>query len=105
MNAQGAQLTAADLIKNFIFFLRLLETGTNAEDAYQRNWKEFETGFWETEINVSRLRYPRSAIFLSHWLIAQTGEEIVARGGCESLRCSPPNDLALNDIYSVRHVH
>ena len=35
LNARGAQLTAADLIKNFIF-QRLLETGTNVEDAYQK---------------------------------------------------------------------
>jgi uncharacterized protein with ParB-like and HNH nuclease domain len=58
LNARGAQLTAADLIKNFIF-QRLLETGTNVEDACQTNWREFETGFWETEISVGRLRYPR----------------------------------------------
>src|SRR5262249_12600169 len=31
------------------------------------------------EISVGRLRYPRSAIFLNHWLIARTGEEVVAR--------------------------
>ena len=78
LNARGAQLTDADLIKNFIF-QRLMEAGTNVEDAYQRNWKEFETGFWETEISVGRLRYPRSSIFLNHWLIARTGEEVVAR--------------------------
>ena len=78
LNARGAQLTAADLIKNFIF-QRLLETGTNVEDAYQNYWKEFETGFWETEVSVGRLRYPRSALFLNHWLIARTGEEVVAR--------------------------
>src|SRR3989441_394299 len=63
LNARGAQLTAADLIKNFIF-QRLLETGANVEDAYETNWKEFETGFWETEISVGRLKYPRSSIFL-----------------------------------------
>ena len=34
LNARGAQLTAADLIKNFVF-QRLLESGTNVEDAYQ----------------------------------------------------------------------
>lgn len=78
LNARGAQLTAADLIKNFVF-QRLLEAGTNVEEAYQRNWKDFETGFWEAEISVGRLRYPRSAIFLNHWLIARTGEEVVAR--------------------------
>lgn len=78
LNARGAPLSAADLIKNFVF-QRLLEAGTNVEDAYQKYWKEFETGFWEKEINVGRMLYPRSAIFLNHWLIARTGNEIIAR--------------------------
>src|SRR5664279_2346906 len=78
LNARGAQLTAADLIKNFVF-QRLLETGADVEKSYDSYWKEFETGFWETEISVGRLRYARSAIFLNHWLIARTGEEVVAR--------------------------
>ncbi|HBP88395.1 MAG TPA: DUF262 domain-containing protein [Nitrospirales bacterium] len=78
LNARGAQLTAADLIKNLIF-QRLLESGTNVEEAYQTKWKDFESGFWETEVNVGRFRYPRSAIFFNHWLSARTGEEVVAR--------------------------
>src|SRR4051812_23144967 len=78
LNARGAQLTAADLIKNFIF-QRLMESGVDVEAAYEQNWKEFETGFWETEISAGRIRYSRSSIFLNHWLIARTGEEIVAR--------------------------
>src|SRR5262249_16711993 len=78
LNARGAQLTAADLIKNFVF-QRLLESRADVQDAYQRYWKELETGFWETEINVGRVRYARSSIFLNHWLIARTGEEVVAR--------------------------
>ena len=43
LNARGAQLTAADLIKNFIF-QRLTESGVNVEAAYEQYWKEFETG-------------------------------------------------------------
>jgi hypothetical protein len=78
LNARGAQLTAADLIKNFIF-QRLMESGVDVEAAYEQNWKEFETGFWETEVSFGRIRYSRSSIFLNHWLIARTGEEIVAR--------------------------
>ena len=78
LNARGAQLTAADLIKNFIF-QRLLEGGTDVEAAYQKHWKDFETAFWEKEVNVGRIRYPRSSIFLNHWLISRTGEEVVAR--------------------------
>lgn len=78
LNARGAGLTAADLIKNFVF-QRLMEQGVDVEEAYQAYWKEFETGFWETEVSFGRLRYSRSSIFLNHWLIARTGEEIVAR--------------------------
>lgn len=94
LNARGAQLTAADLIKNFIF-QRLLETGTNVEDAYQKNWKEFETGFWETEVSVGRLRYPRSSIFLNHWLIARTGGEVVAREVFDRFKRFADHDAAL----------
>lgn len=78
LNARGAHLTAADLIKNFVF-QRLMEQGIDVETAYEQHWKEFETGFWETEVSFGRLRYSRSSIFLNHWLIARTGEEIVAR--------------------------
>lgn len=78
LNARGAQLTAADLIKNFIF-QRLLETDADVQGAYERHWREFESAFWEAEISVGRLLYPRSSIFLNHWLIARTGEEVVAR--------------------------
>lgn len=78
LNARGAQLTAADLIKNFIF-QRLLESGDDVEGAYEVYWRDFESAFWETEISVGRTKYPRSSIFLNHWLIARTGEEVVAR--------------------------
>jgi hypothetical protein len=78
LNARGAVLTAADLIKNFVF-QRLLEQGAAVEVAYSKYWEQFETAFWEEEINVGRLKHPRSSVFLNHWLIAHTGEEVVAR--------------------------
>lgn len=78
LNARGAQLTAADLIKNFIF-QQLLESGSDVELLYEKHWKVFETGFWEAEVSLGRSRSPRSSVFLTHWLISQTGEEIVAR--------------------------
>lgn len=110
LNARGAQLTAADLIKNFIF-QRLLETGTNVEAAYEKHWKEFETGFWETEVSVGRLRYPRSSIFLNHWLIARTGEEVVAREVFDRFKrfadhdaCAPMTKL-LEQVHSASTVY
>jgi len=78
LNARGSQLTAADLIKNFVF-QRLLEQGADIESSYSNHWKQFETGFWEQEISVGRIKSPRSSVFLNHWLICQTTEEIVSR--------------------------
>lgn len=78
LNARGAVLTAADLIKNFVF-QRLLEQGADVEEAYDKYWKQFETAFWEQEISVGRVTHQRSSVFLNHWLVAQTGEEVLAR--------------------------
>src|SRR5262245_32947696 len=104
LNARGAQLTAADLIKNFIF-QRLLETGTDVEDAYQKHWRDFETGFWETEVSVGRLRYPRSSIFLNHWLVARTGEEVVAREVFDRFKRFADHDAAIPMTKLVEQVH
>lgn len=78
LNARGAVVTAADLIKNFVF-QRLLEQGADVEAAYSKYWEQFETAFWEEEISVGRQKHFRSSVFLNHWLIAHTGEEVVAR--------------------------
>jgi hypothetical protein len=104
LNARGAQLTAADLIKNFIF-QRLLETGVNVEDVYQKNWRDFETGFWETEISVGRVRLPRSSIFLDHWLIAQTGEEVVAREVFDRFKRFSDHDAEIPMSKLIVQVH
>ncbi len=104
LNARGAQLTAADLIKNFVF-QRLLEKGTNVEDAYQKHWKEFETGFWETEISVGRLRYPRSSIFLNHWLVARTGDNVPAREIFDRFKRFADHDAGVPMSNLLEQVH
>lgn len=78
LNSRGAVLTAADLIKNFIF-QRLIEQGTNVEKAYSDYWKTFENSFWEQEVSAGRVKYQRSSLFINHWLISKTGEEVLAR--------------------------
>ena len=104
LNARGSQLTAADLIKNFIF-QRLLEAGANVEDAYQKYWKDFETGFWEAEISVGRFRYPRSSAFLNHWLVAQTGEEVVAREVFDRFKRFADHDAELPMQDLLKQIH
>jgi hypothetical protein len=78
LNSRGAQLSAADLIKNFVF-QRLLEEGADTERAYDLHWKHFETAFWETEDSVGRLRYPRSSMFLNSFLVSRLGEPVAAQ--------------------------
>ena len=78
LNARGTPLTAADLIKNFVF-QRLDGTPEEIEAAYHKYWELFETPFWEEEIATGRLIYSRSSLFLAQWLIAQTGQELTAR--------------------------
>ncbi|MHB0789649.1 GmrSD restriction endonuclease domain-containing protein [Bradyrhizobium sp. 5.13L] len=104
LNARGAQLTAADLIKNFIF-QRLLESGANVEDSYEKYWKDFETGFWEVEVSVGRFRHPRSSVFLNHWLIAQTGEEVVAREVFDRFKRFADHDAGLPMESLLKQIH
>src|SRR5690606_4298372 len=61
LNARGAVLTAADLIKNFVF-QRLLEQDADVEEAYSKYWAQFETAFWEEQVNVGRVKIPRSSV-------------------------------------------
>lgn len=78
LNARGTPLTAADLIKNFVF-QRLQLGDKETERAYHDYWQRFETPFWETEVSVGRILYTRSSLFFTQWLVAMTGEEITER--------------------------
>jgi hypothetical protein len=78
LNARGTPLTAADLIKNFVF-QRFDADSAEAEQAYHDYWEDFETPFWEAEVQTGRVRYSRSSLFLYHWLTARTREDFPAR--------------------------
>lgn len=84
LNARGTPLTAADLIKNYVF-MRLEEEGANTESAYKEYWP-FEAPFWEDEVNVGRQNVQRSSLFFAQWLIAQTGEEVGPKGTFSSFK-------------------
>ena len=78
LNARGVVLTAADLIKNFIF-QKLSEQGNDVQKAYDTYWKMFETDFWEKEVSYGRQKYSRSSLFINHWLVSKLGEDVLAR--------------------------
>lgn len=77
LNARGTPLTAADLIKNFVF-QRLNAEGEDSHKLYKETWP-FESRFWEEEISVGRVTTTRSALFLGQWLISRVGQEVSPR--------------------------
>ncbi|GAA1645741.1 GmrSD restriction endonuclease domain-containing protein [Microbacterium flavum] len=74
LNARGTPLTAADLVRNFVF-QRLDAEGADTAKAYREDWP-FETKFWMKEVSVGRSLVSRSSLFLNQWLVARTGEEV-----------------------------
>ena len=110
LNARGSQLTAADLIKNFVF-QRAVEEGVDVEAAYQRYWADFETAFWEEKVASGRVLYPRASLFLNHWLISRTGEEILAREVFERFKhfatheANKPMSALLGEIHRASLVY
>lgn len=77
LNARGTPLTATDLIKNLLF-QRLKVEGAEVAEAV-RIWEQFDSKFWEAEERVGSSGYPRSALFLRNWLVAELGEEVPQR--------------------------
>jgi hypothetical protein len=79
LNSRGVELTAADLIKNFVFQrLRLDYPESKIETLYNEYWRDFDRlAFWDEEEQLGRLTQKRSSAFLGYWLTSQTGEETV----------------------------
>ncbi|WP_082482058.1 DUF262 domain-containing protein [Aeromicrobium sp. Leaf245] len=74
LNARGTPLTAADLIKNFVF-QKLAAEGADTKKVYAEQWS-FDTKFWEGEVSVGRYAISRSSLFFNQWLASRVGEEI-----------------------------
>ena len=74
LNARGTPLTAADLVRNFVF-QRLEAEGGDTKKAYREDWP-FETKFWTKEVSVGRYFVSRSSLFLNQWLMSRPGEEV-----------------------------
>lgn len=78
LNARGTPLSAADLIKNFVF-QNLNVVPAEAETSYRKYWAEFETPWWEQQITTGRITNSRSSLFLWQWLTARTLSEFPIR--------------------------
>ena len=79
LNARGTPLTAADLIKNFVFQKVREGTPDLLERIYTEHWLFFESDFWESKVTVSGNQMNRTSVFFGQWLVAKTAEEIASR--------------------------
>jgi len=104
LNARGAALTAADLIKNFVF-QRLSEKKVDVVKAYQDFWQDFETPFWEKEINYGRVKFQRSSLFINHWLIANVGEEVLSREIFSTFKYYADHESGISMLELLEQMH
>lgn len=83
MNALGTPLLAADLVKNHLFQVATLQ-GADIKELYERHWRVFEStdpngeGWWRVLTRQGRLTLPRIDVFLNHWLVMATDDDVVS---------------------------
>ena len=75
LNARGAPLLPADLLRNYIFF-RANRAELDVEVLYKMYWARFDDEFWRKEVKQGRLTRPRSDLFMQHFLASRQGRDI-----------------------------
>lgn len=78
LNARGTPLIALDLLKNSVF-LRAAEESADTDHLYVDHWaKELDLEHWRQERRQGRLFSKNGDLFLTHWLVIETGRPIPA---------------------------
>jgi hypothetical protein len=85
LNARGQPLLPSDLLRNYIFLRAASEPGVDPDALYQHYWHEFdnrrqdggEERFWHAQERQGRLTRPRIDLFLFHYLVMQTGRDLL----------------------------
>lgn len=104
LNARGTPLTAADLIKNLVF-QRIESEGGSPRRAYAERWSLFEDPFWEREIAFGRFQVSRISLFLNHWLVARTSDEVALRSTFTRFKAwtEHETDLTMSQVLDELH--
>lgn len=93
LNARGQPLLPSDLIRNTVFHQASIDPAhaaneTYADDLYNRFWHQFdndriltpvkgEDRYWHIPERQGRLTRPRIDLFIFHFLVMQTGREMM----------------------------
>lgn len=101
LNARGTPLTAADLIKNFVF-QRIKQEGLDQAKLFQEAWP-FDTKFWEEAVSIGRFSTTRSALFLGQWLVSRVGQEVSPRSTFTRFKYFVEHEAGLSmvDLLSI----
>lgn len=77
LNALGAPLLPADLVKNYLFHRAELQK-EDTRRLYKLYWERFDTGrgYWRKEARQGRLKRPRLDLFLYHFLTLMLRDEV-----------------------------
>lgn len=78
LNTRGADLLAADLVKNYLLQMAANQ-GLNVEQIYQTYWEFFDTDeFWRQKVSQGRLYRQRADVFLQQYLALHMTNEVAA---------------------------
>src|SRR5207247_7983427 len=75
LNARGAPLLPADLLRNYIF-LRAARRNEPQEVLYKEYWQRFDDAFWRVEVKQGRLLRPRRDLFMQGVLASRAKLDI-----------------------------
>lgn len=82
LNARGEPLLPSDLIRNFVF-LEATRRREDVEGLYSKFWQHFDeyedgdASFWKQDERQGRLSRPRIDLFMFHFLVFQTGRDLL----------------------------
>ncbi|MGC2221462.1 MAG: DUF262 domain-containing HNH endonuclease family protein [Methylocella sp.] len=75
LNGHGVELTATDLIRNYVFLRAEAEDG-DSHALYDSKWKRYEDQRWKMEERRGRLKRPRIEWFIQTVLQAERRDEV-----------------------------
>jgi hypothetical protein len=75
LNGHGVELTATDLIRNFVFLCAEAE-GADAASLYESLWSKYESESWKSPERRGRLNRPRTEWFVQTVLQAEIRDEV-----------------------------
>jgi hypothetical protein len=75
LNGHGVELTATDLIRNYVF-LRAEAEGADSANLYTKEWSRYESDAWKEPERRGRLNRPRIEWFIQTVLQAERRDEV-----------------------------